>query len=53
MIRSGENLSDYGKCFSEYLNKYIDLKNAILSDEFYERFDELNKSEVLSSKRHK
>lgn len=53
MIRSGENLSDYGKCFSEYLNKYVDLKNAILSDEFYERFEELNKSEVLSSKRHK
>lgn len=53
MIRSNEPLHDYAECFKSYLMKYVDLNEAILSDEFFDRFTELNKSEVLSSKRHK
>lgn len=52
MIREQEKLYDYGRAFSEYLNKYSDLKEIILSDTFYEKMTALNKSEVLWSKRH-
>ena len=34
------------------LEKYVDLSNILLSDEFMNLFTKLNKSEVLSSKRH-
>ncbi len=52
MIKEEERLYDYGKCFKEYLDKYSELKNILLDDEFFEKFTHLNKSEVLSSKRH-
>lgn len=52
MIKKEEKLYDYGKCFKEYLDKYVELKNTLLDDVFFEKFTRLNKSEVLSSKRH-
>lgn len=52
MIKEDEKLFDYGKCFKEYIDKYVELKNMLLDDEFYDKFTRLNKSEVLSSKRH-
>lgn len=52
MLKEEQKLHDYGKCFKEYLDKYSELKSILLDDEFYEQFTRLNKSEVLSSKRH-
>jgi len=52
MIKEDRVLYDYGKCFVEYLEKYPDLKEVLLDDHFYDRFHKLNRSEVLSSKRH-
>ncbi len=52
MLKEEQKLYDYGKCFKEYLDKYSELKSILLDDEFYEQFTRLNKSEVLSSKRH-
>ena len=52
MIKEDEKLFDYGKCFKEYLDKYVELKNILLDDDFYEKFTQINRSEVLSSKRH-
>jgi hypothetical protein len=43
---------DFGRCFSDYLDKYSDLKTILLDDIFFEKFTQINKSEILSSKRH-
>ncbi|MDD5770229.1 MAG: hypothetical protein PHE25_04610 [Candidatus Gracilibacteria bacterium] len=52
MLKEDAKMFDYGKCFKEYLDKYIELKNILLNDEFFNKFSRLNKSEVLGSKRH-
>lgn len=52
MIKEEQKLYDYGKCFKEYLEKYSELQAILLDDEFFDKFTRLNKSEVLSSKRH-
>lgn len=52
MIKEEQKLYDYGKCFKEYLEKYSQLQEILLNDDFFEKFTKLNKSEVLSSKRH-
>ncbi|MDD4151961.1 MAG: hypothetical protein PHR68_05070, partial [Candidatus Gracilibacteria bacterium] len=52
MIRDNDQLFDYGKAFRDYVNKYSDLRDIILSDNFFEKMTALNKSEVLGSKRH-
>ena len=52
MIKEEQKMYDYWKCFKEYLDKYIELKEVLLSDDFFEKFNKINKSEVLSSKRH-
>lgn len=52
MIREDQKLYDYGQCFKEYLDKYTELRAILLDDTFFEKFTRLNKSEVLSSKRH-
>ena len=52
MIKEDQKLYDYGRCFKEYLEKYSQLQEILLNDDFFEKFTRLNKSEVLSSKRH-
>jgi len=52
MIKEDRQRYDYGRCFIEYLDKYPDLRDTLLDDVFYERFNRLNRSEVLSTKRH-
>lgn len=52
MIKEDQKLYDYGKCFKEYLDRYSELKGILLDDVFFEKFTRLNKSEVLSTKRH-
>lgn len=52
MIKEDEKLFDYWKCFKEYLNKYTELRDILLDEDFYNKFTRLNKTEVLSSKRH-
>jgi len=52
MIKEDRQRYDYGQCFIEYLDKYPDLRDTLLDDVFYERFNRLNRSEVLASKRH-
>lgn len=52
LIRSWEKLYDFWLCFRDYLDKYSELKNILLDDEFFHLFEILNRSEVLSSKRH-
>ena len=51
-IKEDEPLYDFWRCFKDYLDKYSDLKNILLWDDFFNNFTRLNKSEVLSSKRH-
>lgn len=52
MIKEDQKLYDYGRCFKEYLEKYSQLQEILLNDDFFEKFTRLNRSEVLSSKRH-
>lgn len=52
MILENQPLYDYGKCFREYLSKYSELENILLDKNFYDKFTKINKSEVLSAKRH-
>lgn len=52
MIRENQVIYEYSKCFKEYLDKYEDLKNILLWDDFFDNFTKINKSEVLSTKRH-
>lgn len=52
IIRENTNLYDYWRCFKEYLDKYVDLKEVLLNDDFFDKFTKINKSEVLSAKRH-
>lgn len=52
MIRDNDTLFDYWKAFRDYVNKYSDLRDIILSDDFFDKMTALNKSEVLWSKRH-
>lgn len=52
MIREDSQLYDYGKCFKAYLDKYRDLKEVLLDNNFFDKFTQLNKSEILASKRH-
>lgn len=52
MIKEEQKLYDYWKCFKEYLDKYTELRDILLDDNFFEKFTRLNRSEVLWSKRH-
>lgn len=52
MIKEWEKMYDFGQCFSDYLDKYSELKAILLDDDFFEKFTQINKSEILSSKRH-
>lgn len=52
LIKEDQKLYDYWKCFKDYLDKYNELKNILLSDDIFNKLTYLNKSEVLSSKRH-
>ena len=52
MIREDQKLYEYGQSFKEYHDKYTELRAILLDDTFFEKFTRLNKSEVLSSKRH-
>jgi len=52
ILKEGWELHDFWKCFEEYLDKYSSLKDLLLNDDFYKKFTRLNKSEVLSTKRH-
>lgn len=52
ILKEDGQLYDYGRCFQAYLEKYTDLKEILLDEDFYTQFTRLNKSEVLSSKRH-
>lgn len=52
MLKWNSIFYDYGRCFKNYLDKYPDLKNILLEDKFFNNYTELNKSEILSSKRH-
>ncbi len=52
LIKEWNTLYDFWKCFRDYLDKYEDLKKVLLDDDFIKQFTTLNKSEVLSTKRH-
>lgn len=52
MIREWEKLHDYGLAFKKYTEKYSDLNELVWDDDFFTKMTALNKSEVLSSKRH-
>lgn len=52
MIKNWDKLYDFSQCFSDYLDKYTDLKNVLLNDDFFQKFTKLNKSEILWAKRH-
>lgn len=52
MIKEDASLDDYGECFRDYLDKYSDLKEVLLSDLFFNKFTNINKSWILWSKRH-
>ena len=52
MIRDWEKLYDYWLAFKKYTEKYSDLNSLVWDDNFFAKMTALNKSEVLSSKRH-
>jgi len=52
MIRNGEKLHDFGRTFSEYLDKYPDIRTMLLSDRFFLLFEKIIESDVFWGKRH-
>lgn len=52
MIRTGEKLHDFGTTFREYLEKYRELGDFLLSDEFFLPFAAIVESDVFGGKRH-
>lgn len=52
LIKEDWELYDFWRCFKDYLDKYSDIKDILLDDDFFEKFTQINKSEILSSKRH-
>ena len=52
MIRKGEKLYDFGQTFAQYLDKYPDLRNMLLSDKFFSLFEKVIESDVFGGKRH-
>ena len=51
-IRQGGSLLEFSTEFREYLTKYIDLGNLLLSDAFYRPYGELVEGDVFGGKRH-
>lgn len=51
-IKNDEKLFDYGNTFAEYLDKYRDLKDILLSDDFFQIFAKVIESDVFWWKRH-
>lgn len=51
-IKNDEKLYDYWRFFKVYLDKNPDLRDLILSDEFYNLFTKVVNSEVFWAKRH-
>ncbi len=51
-IKNNDKLYDYWNTFLLYLDKYIDLKNLLLDDNFFKLFTEIINSDVFWSKRH-
>lgn len=52
MIRKGEKLYDFGQAFVQYLDKYPDLRDMLLSDRFFLLFEKIVESDVFGGKRH-
>lgn len=52
MIRNGEKLYDFGRTFADYLDKYPDLRDILLSDRFFLLFEKIIESDVFGGKRH-
>jgi len=52
LIKEDYKLEDYGRCFKEYLEKYRYLSDILFNDDFFKKFTYLNKSGILSTKRH-
>jgi len=51
-IKENKNLYDFTKAFKLYLDKYQDLKNILLNEEFLKIFKQIIDSEILGKKRH-
>ncbi|MDD2907975.1 MAG: hypothetical protein PHH98_05010 [Candidatus Gracilibacteria bacterium] len=52
LIKKGENLSEFTKCFSEFLDNHLYIKDILLEDNFYKLLKILVDSEVFGKKRH-
>jgi hypothetical protein len=52
MIRDDERLYNFGKLFVEYLDKYSNLRDFLLSDAFFSLFEKVVESDVFGGKRH-
>lgn len=52
MIRNKEHLYDFGQAFSQYLDKYPELRDILLSDRFFLLFEKVIESDVFGGKRH-
>lgn len=51
-IKKSQDLFEYGKCFSLYLDKYYYLKDILEQEDFYIQFSRLVNSEIVGKKRH-
>ena len=51
-INNDEKLYDYGKNFSNYLDKYVYLKDVLLDDKFLKIYQDILDTETLWKKRH-
>ena len=52
LIRTGGHLLEFTAEFRDYLSKYVDLGNLLLSDAFYRPYGELVEGDVFGGKRH-
>lgn len=52
IIKENQEINPYVECFSDFLDKYFYIKEALFDDDFFDIFEELVKSEIFWKKRH-
>jgi hypothetical protein len=52
LIKKGDELYDYGKCFKKYIKKNLSISEILLKESNYKIFANVIESEILGKKRH-
>lgn len=51
-IKNNKELYDYSKCFKNFLEKYAFIKQILLNEDFFKKFEKLMSLDVFWKKRH-